>query len=172
MKMPLYLLGLALLCGCAGMPGHVSSTKSMLDGERQIAVAPGWLWGGGFSTPAKAGGFWSEKQPEVFNLKMVVIGGGDITGLKIGMDGNIQEFQPSDAATSYGQVDGHSESSRVFRVPLELIEQLVVTKGAVFQILSPDSRTEAKFLDQSSYALPALRNGLKEIHSIKSGPAK
>ena len=39
-KKLLLILWAALAGGCAGMPGNVSSTKSLLDGERQVLVEP------------------------------------------------------------------------------------------------------------------------------------
>ena len=163
-------LSLALLCGCASLPGHTSKTEAMLDGERQVQISPGWLYGGGLSTPAKAGGFWTEKAPDVFGLEVVVVKKTEpITGLMLGIDGKILDFAPTDLPTKFSVVDGHTESSRRFVIPLAVVEELVAAKSAVFRIQMAGSFVEAKFFDQHTYALPAFRKALKQIQEIQKG---
>ncbi len=159
----LALVAAALLCGCAAFSGRVPTHHSRIEGEREISVAPGWLYGGGFSTPAKAGGSWSEKSPRDFNLEIVVMGGGDIVGLKIECDGAGTAFTPTDPPTRVFAVNEELQSSRHFVVPLALVRQAVAAKRAVFQIQLADRLVTARLFEQPTYARPALRQMLKEI---------
>src|SRR4051812_42209064 len=111
MKILTVILTAALACGCATDPGHVSSTTTKLDGERQVSVVPAYLHGKGLSSPARLGGFWSSHSPEVFTLEVMTDDYQMVTGLRVGIDGRIQDFEPS--------------SVRRFVVPLKFVEEMI-----------------------------------------------
>jgi hypothetical protein len=160
-----------LVAGCAGLPGHVSKTESMLDGERQVHVAPGVLYGGGLSTSSvQLGGYWSEKDPEAFYLDVVTSGLNDIQMLKVSIDGTVSEFS-ADSRTrkAFGQ-GGVNESSERVAVTLAFVRDMVAARRCVIQVITPREKFEGIFsFDQHTYARPAFRKALGQIESTKKG---
>jgi hypothetical protein len=166
-----------LAAGCAGMPGNVSVTKSKLDGERQVQVEPGWLYAGGMNYPEmKLGGFWSDKSPGDFVLDVAVVGVDSVTSLKIGIDGQISEFSPSETFTNFKRTGGsgpdntvlyipnHSESDKRFVITLDYVKQMVAGKRVIVQVQLGRTVKEGEFsFSQQSYAKPAFRKAIAKI---------
>jgi hypothetical protein len=161
MKFVLFVPLVLWLCGCAGTPGYVSKTESLLDGERQVQVEPGWLYGGGLNTsPVKLGGLWTEKAPEQFVLNIVLAGGEAIRSVKVGIDGTTTEF--------------HQAPSGQFVLPITFVQDMVSAKRCIVQVVTPRSKLEGIFsFDQQTYARPAFKKALQQIRgSAAAGPRR
>ena len=185
MKSIAFALSLLVLAGCGTMPGGVTKTESMLDGERQIRVNPGWLYAGGMKMPTlKAGGFWSEKAPDHFVLLLVSLGNENLESAKVGIDGKIIDLLPVESAptefrwisgtyTQFGSHPGHAESSRQFLVPLQLVREMVDAKRAVVQLHFTTTYSEAIFtFNQPHYARRSFEKAIKQIDEARSIPAR
>lgn len=176
MKLTLLILLTALISGCtmSGMPGHVGTTTSQLDGERQVHIDPGWIKGKGLDTPLKLGGFWTDKSPDVFHLDVVYMGTESVQGLKVGIDGEITELKPTSSMTdhdyipglynSVASIPGHSESSRRFTVPLEFIRRMTAGQRVILQVDLGSKFTEGTFsFNQTNFAKPAFVKMLTQL---------
>ncbi|MES2219396.1 MAG: hypothetical protein V4587_00330 [Acidobacteriota bacterium] len=140
----------------------------MLDGERRVVIEPAWLYSHGLSSSVfKVGGVWTGKLPNQFTLEVTLPGVFDIKGLKVGLNGEIFTLKPAGPAQLPRFVDGKSESSMDFVVPLAFIDTLVAAERSVFQVqLGGGAVAEGRFsFNQQTYALPAFRKALREIHA-------
>jgi len=161
----------------AQLPGKVTVTKSKLDGAQQVQVEPAWLRETALGSDLKLGGFWSDKSKTNFVLEVVLIGVDSILGLKVGIDGQITEWMPSEKSShhsyqpglynSVASIPGHSETARRFVVPLDFVERMVDGTNVVMQIQMRRGYREVTFSnDQALRARPALRKALGKVKEI------
>jgi len=155
------------LAGCMSLPGHVETSTSKFDGERQVQVDPGWLLNG-MSTTVKLGGFWTDKAPDRFMLSVAYWGTKDIEAVKVRIDSEVVDLKPS-GPTQFYTAYNNPESSRRFGVPLAFIYKLMDGKEVMFQVsLSSGSFVEGTFsTDRSTSARPAFRKALFKISEIQ-----
>lgn len=139
-----------------------------------MQIEPGWIKGKGLSATLKMGGFWTNKAPDKFHLEVVYDGVVSIQGLKIGIDGEVTEFQPTGTLTSHdyipgvhnsvASIPGHSESSRRFVIPLEYVRRMTEGKSVIIQASLGDEYVEGTFsFNQPNFAKPAFVKVLAQI---------
>lgn len=180
LRMSVLSLALIVASNCLGSPGSVTSTKSKLDKEQQVQIEPGNLKPDGIRMPdMKLGGFWTSKEPDLFYLDLVVTGVESISKLKIGIDGDIFEFDARGQLTKHDykpgyyspevSVAGKAESSKRFVVPMAFLTQLVSGKVVIFQASLNGKYREGEFsFDQTTYARPAFRKAIKMVKDSRS----
>lgn len=101
------LAALAFLCGCAQLPGHVSTTQSHFDGATQVSAAPAWVdksWqhfdgAGGL----KLGVYRNSSMPAGDLVLVAVVKGAEQIApgraLAFNVDGDIFTVEPLDDST-------------------------------------------------------------------------
>lgn len=181
-KVFLFSLLAALLSGCAMMPtlpGDVSTSVSKFDGEQQVYVHPAWLQEGWDHTSLKVGGFWTDKEPDLFMLEIAYMGTSTIEGASVNIDGEMVELIKSSLPTDfqyipgtynrYSSIPGHSESIQRFVVPMPFIDRLMDAERVVFRVDLGGTRTEGVFSEDGSMkARPAFKKALAQIAKIQS----
>jgi hypothetical protein len=139
-----------------------------------MQIEPGWIKGNGLSATLKMGGFWTNKTPDKFHLEVVYEGVVSIQGLKIGIDGEVTEFQPTVTLTSHdyipgvhnsvASIPGHSESSRRFVMPLEYVRRMTEGKSVIIQVSLGSEYVEGTFsFNQPNFAKPAFVKMLAKV---------
>jgi hypothetical protein len=168
----------------AQSPGKVTVSVSKLDGEKQVTVEPAWLYTGGLTSDLKLGGVWSSKSETNFFIDVLQVQkrrtdflgvekrqnmDALISGIKIGVDGNVHEFKPVDAQTGYVPGLGRVENSTRFSVPLELVQQMVSGSNVIVQAQLPGKWVEGQFtFNQMMYARGAIKKALEKINGKES----
>lgn len=160
---------LGVVTAMAQRTGTVKESVSKIDGERQVAVVPGWLKGGKglLSTSFLIGGFWSDRSPTNFMLQVVVLSGVP-ERLRVSIDGRIAKFEPYDA-------NGHSWTSgdivgivRRFDVPLAFVEEMLKAETVVMEVqTSEGTKQEGTLVNGANMAKSGFRKALEKIRKSK-----
>jgi hypothetical protein len=145
-----------------------------------VSTEPAWLYTGGMQSDLKLGGVWSSKSETNFFIDVLQVQkrrsdflgvekrqnmDALISGIKIGVDGKIYQFDPVNAQTGYVPGLGRVENSTRFSVPLALVQQMVNGTNVIVQAQLPGKWVEGQFtFNQMMYARGAIKKGLEKIN--------
>ncbi len=153
-----------LVQSAQALPGSVRVTTAKLDGEKQVHVEPGHVPGRGLKAVLMIGGFWSSKAPTEFTLEVVYGGAKNIIGMKLNIDGTIEELKPTESSTKTEVPYGTVVSTRRFVVSLDFLERMVAAEKCIVQVSLDGEFVEGEFHGGGpTTCRPALRKALVKI---------
>ena len=182
MKSSLFILPILILpwlAGCIGMPGQLSSSKSVFDGSREIRIEPAWV-SQGWSPMSFKLGLYRNSNMESNRAMLVALGTENISdgrSLKFNIDGEVIALESIDRVSEISSQGPNVFYSKRYEIDLTLPKRLVTGSNVTVRIEYFRSHEDGTFSKDDPFsARPAFRKFINavehpEILAVEKSPS-